>query len=640
MWDARGALPAVCLAALATVPLWWIMGRAKRANSDVVDEQEQAAKRSRGTAAAPGLHVLSYAWKPDNVFAGIQSGSIPAEKVFDVEHTFAILDHSPVSRGHCLVITKHPVSTLCQGLPAEALAATLRDVQVLTKAVQAAVGAAGVQVMQNNGPAAGQTVPQLHFHVVPVEAPVLAPQQQQQQQQAERPTLTPEESGPLLASIRNALPADYSGGGCHAWIPSAAAMEDLGASLLSLCIPGTVVCLSGHLGTGKSSIARGTVRAFCGDPDLFVPSPTFLLNLSYTADTAHEAQPEAAAAQLPYAAVQSVHHMDPYRLGNADKMAGLIDFAAAFQEDICLIEWPERMPASVLALPRRRTLQVRISGSGAQAAGRLVHIWCSDEPCGGSSGSSGGGVGPASKTAAGRGAGGAGKGGGPRGPVVAAAAATEVRPEAATAAAPVAVAGAANSDAGQQEGPAQDAGHADVHAVLQQWRQSGIPPPSVTWRAASTTAAEAAAGGNGTSVPGPGALSSSRGGQQVVLEGPPESWVVLGIESSCDDTAAAVVRGDGQVLAHKIASQVRRGGGGGPVCAFNGSTHLAHLLPTCHGMRSGLVVPRTLLFLPCSTLRSHCSVVRHSKACMHPYGSLLTTVHPPASPPAATDWAA
>jgi hypothetical protein len=39
--------------------------------------------------------------------------------------------------------------------------------------------------------------------------------------------------------------------------------------------------------------------------------------------------------------------------------------------------------------------------------------------------------------------------------------------------------------------------------------------------------------------------------------------VVLGVESSCDDTAAAVVRGDGTVLAHKIASQVGRGHGGG-----------------------------------------------------------------------------
>jgi tRNA A37 threonylcarbamoyladenosine biosynthesis protein TsaE len=37
----------------------------------------------------------------------------------------------------------------------------------------------------------------------------------------------------------------------------------------------------------------------------------------------------------------------------ADKMAGLIDFQTAFQEDICLIEWPSKMPAGVMALPRK-----------------------------------------------------------------------------------------------------------------------------------------------------------------------------------------------------------------------------------------------------------------------------------------------
>jgi tRNA A37 threonylcarbamoyladenosine biosynthesis protein TsaE len=45
--------------------------------------------------------------------------------------------------------------------------------------------------------------------------------------------------------------------------------------------------------------------------------------------------------------------MDPYRLGTTDKMAGLIDFEAAFQNDVCVIEWPSRMPDSVMQLPRR-----------------------------------------------------------------------------------------------------------------------------------------------------------------------------------------------------------------------------------------------------------------------------------------------
>ena len=41
----------------------------------------------------------------------------------------------------------------------------------------------------------------------------------------------------------------------------------------------------------------------------------------------------------------AVHHMDPYRLGSkVDKMSGLIDWETAFKQDVCLIEWPDKMP--------------------------------------------------------------------------------------------------------------------------------------------------------------------------------------------------------------------------------------------------------------------------------------------------------
>jgi hypothetical protein len=143
---------------------------------------------------------------------------------------------------------------------------------------------------------------------------------------------------------------NYSGPGVHVWVPSAVDMEALGHLLLSLCVPGTVVLLNGHLGGGKTAIARGMVRAFCGDPDLFVPSPTFLLNLTYQEDTAHEPssngqqqqkqgeqqqkqqqqvkqqqqgqqQGQQQQQQQQEGGVKSrgqcIHHMDPYRLGNA-----------------------------------------------------------------------------------------------------------------------------------------------------------------------------------------------------------------------------------------------------------------------------------------------------------------------------------
>ena len=58
--------------------------------------------------------------------------------------------------------------------------------------------------------------------------------------------------------------------------------------------------------------------------------------------------------------------------------------------------------------------------------------------------------------------------------------------------------------------------------------------------------AGAAAGGSG---------GRASGGMKALSEDV-SKWLVLGIESSCDDTAAAVVAGDGTVRAHRIASQV------------------------------------------------------------------------------------
>lgn len=95
-------------------------------------------------------------------------------------------------------------------------------------------------------------------------------------------------------------------------------------------------------------------------------------------------------------------------------------------------------------------------------------------------------------------------------------------------------------------------------AVLERWRAAaggaGAPPePDVRWRPA----------GSSSSAPvGPDAAASAGGGNANMASGVkalPEDmskWLVLGIESSCDDTAAAVVAGDGTVRAHRIASQV------------------------------------------------------------------------------------
>jgi hypothetical protein len=115
--------------------------------------------------------------------------------------------------------------------------------------------------------------------------------------------------------------------------------------------------------------------------------------------------------------------------------------------------------------------------------------------------------------------------------------------------------------------------------LLAEWRQSGLPEPKVTWKVTaaddSDSDEDSDADGDATMTDAAAAAAAARvakrqrrlqqrqqqqqlggGATGHAPAGPPESWIVLGIESSCDDTAAAVVRGDGTVLSHCIASQV------------------------------------------------------------------------------------
>src|SRR5579875_3869850 len=66
----------------------------------------------------------------------------------------------------------------------------------------------------------------------------------------------------------------------HARLPSPEAMEAFGAGLAALIRPGEAVCLFGPLGAGKSTVARGLIRALT-DPAEEVPSPTFTLVQTY-----------------------------------------------------------------------------------------------------------------------------------------------------------------------------------------------------------------------------------------------------------------------------------------------------------------------------------------------------------------------
>lgn len=102
----------------------------------------------------------------NNIFARIIRGEIPCFKVYEDEHTLAFMDIMPQADGHTLVVPKFAAETLLD-IPADELSHTMTTVQKVMSALKSTLGVEGVVLMQLNGSAAGQTVPHLHFHLIP-----------------------------------------------------------------------------------------------------------------------------------------------------------------------------------------------------------------------------------------------------------------------------------------------------------------------------------------------------------------------------------------------------------------------------------------------------------------------------------------
>lgn len=103
------------------------------------------------------------------IFCKIAAGQIPSAKVLEDESAFAFMDIGPLAEGHVLLIPKHHAATLDQ-LPDVEAGKLLRHLPALVRAVQAATGCEGVNVLQNNGKAAHQVVMHVHFHIIPRNA--------------------------------------------------------------------------------------------------------------------------------------------------------------------------------------------------------------------------------------------------------------------------------------------------------------------------------------------------------------------------------------------------------------------------------------------------------------------------------------
>ena len=102
----------------------------------------------------------------DCIFCKIVAGTVPCFKLFEDSETLAFMDINPVHDGHALVIPKAHYPTVFDIAP-EAIAAAARTAARVARAVNGALRPDGINLIQANGPGAGQSVGHFHFHVLP-----------------------------------------------------------------------------------------------------------------------------------------------------------------------------------------------------------------------------------------------------------------------------------------------------------------------------------------------------------------------------------------------------------------------------------------------------------------------------------------
>jgi histidine triad (HIT) family protein len=100
------------------------------------------------------------------VFCAIVAGEAPAIRIYEDEDYLAILDIRPFTRGHTLVLPKRHTVDLVD-TPPETLAEMIVIGQRIARAARSTELADATNIGINDGPAAFQTVPHVHLHVLP-----------------------------------------------------------------------------------------------------------------------------------------------------------------------------------------------------------------------------------------------------------------------------------------------------------------------------------------------------------------------------------------------------------------------------------------------------------------------------------------
>lgn len=100
------------------------------------------------------------------IFEKIINREIPAYIVYEDDLVIAFLDISQATKGHTLVVPKEPYKDIFE-IPETVLGHTMRIVSKVSRACRAVFEIDGLNLLNNSGVYAGQTVNHFHFHVIP-----------------------------------------------------------------------------------------------------------------------------------------------------------------------------------------------------------------------------------------------------------------------------------------------------------------------------------------------------------------------------------------------------------------------------------------------------------------------------------------
>jgi histidine triad (HIT) family protein len=102
----------------------------------------------------------------DCIFCKIANGEIPSATLYEDEEFRVILDLGPATKGHALILPKSHAANICE-LPDELVSKAMLLAKKMAGRMKETLNCDGLNIVQNNGEPAGQTVFHFHMHLIP-----------------------------------------------------------------------------------------------------------------------------------------------------------------------------------------------------------------------------------------------------------------------------------------------------------------------------------------------------------------------------------------------------------------------------------------------------------------------------------------